>query len=130
MLILLLRSNAGSTPLSLGGPDSVIIYRQKETFRRQAELDAAANIIGRRRRSAAHDDTSSLSLLFAVSNVTEGVLLCSRSSDKSYTVLYVRVVHSFMFTDLCGLLLASVVHSYYVMYSNQFGSVEGQLKHT
>jgi len=96
-MFVLLWSSVASTPLSLGGPNSVVIYRQKETFRRQAQLDAAANSIRRRRRSAAATDTSTLSLSFAVSNATEGVLVYSHSSDTSFTVLYVRVLHYFLF---------------------------------
>ena len=84
-----------ASAVSLGGPDSVVVYRQKEPFRRQAQLDAAANIVGRRRRSddAAVAAASTLSLTFAVSNTSRGVLVCSRSSDTAFTVLYVRVVH-------------------------------------
>jgi len=81
-----------SKPVSLGGPNSVIIYRQKETFRRRAQLHAAAavNNVRRRRRSAVPRDTSTtMSLTFAVSNATQGVLVCSQSSPSVFTILYV-----------------------------------------
>jgi len=86
--------------VSLGGPDSVIVYRQKESYRRQAQLDAAANSIRRRRRRSDDDDhddvaSSSLSLTFAVSNASQGVLVYSRSSDTAFTLLYVRLTTAF-----------------------------------
>jgi len=132
--LLLLLSSAESTALSLGGPDSVIVYRQKETFRRQAQLDAAANMIRRRRRSDAAD-TSTLSLSFAVSNATEGVLVCSQSSDAAFTVLYVRkykysylltylcVLLSFLFTDFICLSVASVMHNTVLITDGDLGQV-------
>ena len=89
VMLMLMWSSVASTPLSLGGPNSVVIYRQKETFRRQAQLDDAANNIRRRRRSAAATDASTLSLSFAVNNATAGVLVYSRSSDTSFTLLHV-----------------------------------------
>ena len=83
----------------------MIVYRQKETYRRQALLDQTANSVQRVRRSAGDAETSTLSLSFAVNNANQGVLVYSQSSDNAFTLLYVRCL---LFESVCLLLSGGV----------------------